>query len=178
MRLAAALALAGGACALVPSAPGVGRRQLMSAAAAAAVAAPPLAARAADEGMSPAQAAARAWELSRRPRPPMALRPRLDLKFAVQLARTSYAVADDMGFVAMDDFQRTFFLNRQAEWQDYRDSLPFGNGVTQVRAVVAVVVDPAYLSLSPRATSPTQRTSTSSRSPSMPRWRRRCDAGS
>jgi hypothetical protein len=50
-----------------------------------------------------------------RPAPPAqaALRERLDRDFAVLLMRTSYAVADDLDFVPMDEFQRDFFLLRQ-----------------------------------------------------------------
>jgi hypothetical protein len=37
----------------------------------------------------------------------------------VLLMRTSYAVVDDLDFVAMDGFQKAFFLFRQAEYLDY-----------------------------------------------------------
>jgi len=45
----------------------------------------------------------------------------LDQKFAVQLMRTSYEVADELDFVAMDEFQKRFYLFRQDEWLSYKD---------------------------------------------------------
>uniref|UniRef100_A0A7S3K3I2 Uncharacterized protein n=1 Tax=Aureoumbra lagunensis TaxID=44058 RepID=A0A7S3K3I2_9STRA len=47
--------------------------------------------------------------------------PRQDLnqKFAVLLMRTSYNVVDDLDFIAMDEFQKDFFLRRQNEWEKY-----------------------------------------------------------
>jgi hypothetical protein len=42
------------------------------------------------------------------------------LQFAVQLMRQSYNVVDDLDFVPMDEFQRTFFLFRQNEWEQYK----------------------------------------------------------
>ena len=48
----------------------------------------------------------------------------MDLPFAVQMMRSSYGVADDLDFVPMDEFQRTFFLFRQDEWEDYRNVHP------------------------------------------------------
>jgi len=41
----------------------------------------------------------------------------------VLLMRTSYAVADELDFVAMDKFQKDFFLFRQAEYLDYLNQL-------------------------------------------------------
>jgi hypothetical protein len=58
-------------------------------------------------------------ELRLRPRPPAIARSRIDQDFAVLLMRTSYSVAEEMRFVAMDQFQRSFFLRRQDEWQPY-----------------------------------------------------------
>ena len=49
---------------------------------------------------------------------------RLDLPFAVQLMRTSYNAVDELNFIAMDDFQKSFFLFRQSEWEEYRDKHP------------------------------------------------------
>jgi hypothetical protein len=51
-------------------------------------------------------------------------RKRMELTFAVQLMRLSYAVVDDLDFVPMDEFQRDFFLFRQDEWEDYRGYHP------------------------------------------------------
>lgn len=48
----------------------------------------------------------------------------MELTFAVQLMRLSYAVVDDLDFVPMDEFQRDFFLFRQDEWEDYRGYHP------------------------------------------------------
>ena len=39
-------------------------------------------------------------------------RKRIEPTFAIQMMRNSYNVVDDMDFVAMDEFQRTFFLFR------------------------------------------------------------------
>ncbi|KAJ1628895.1 hypothetical protein T492DRAFT_1014703 [Pavlovales sp. CCMP2436] len=61
----------------------------------------------------------RLLELTLRPRPPSIARSRIDQDFAVLLMRTSYSVAEEMRFVAMDGFQRSFFLRRQDEWQPY-----------------------------------------------------------
>ena len=47
-------------------------------------------------------------------------RAKMDLQFAVQLMRNSYNTVDFLDFVAMDEFQRTFFLFRQNEWEDYK----------------------------------------------------------
>ena len=48
----------------------------------------------------------------------------IDLPFAVQLMRSSYNTADELDFVPMDEFQKTFFLFRQSEWEDYRKYHP------------------------------------------------------
>ena len=34
--------------------------------------------------------------------------------------RSSYNTADELDFVAMDEFQKDFFLFRQSEWEDYK----------------------------------------------------------
>jgi len=55
-----------------------------------------------------------------RPRPnTKLLRPRLNQDFAVLLMRSSYNALDEMDVVAMDQFQRDFFLVRQAEYETY-----------------------------------------------------------
>mmetsp|Transcript_17541 Transcript_17541/g.37924 ORF Transcript_17541/g.37924 Transcript_17541/m.37924 type:complete len:408 (+) Transcript_17541:18-1241(+) len=84
-----------------------------------ALAAPPLTAEAAD-GFS-----ARV-ERSLRPKPAKVLRPRMNLDFAVLLMRSSYNAVDELDVVAMDQFQRDFFLIRQAEYKPYADSLGAG----------------------------------------------------
>ena len=54
--------------------------------------------RLADESKNPFEFAARRWDYLFRPAPPQSagLRDRLDMKFAVLLMRTSYAVADEV----------------------------------------------------------------------------------
>jgi hypothetical protein len=47
----------------------------------------------------------------------------LNLDFAVLLMRSSYNAVDELNFVPMDQFQRDFFLIRQAEYLPYTDSL-------------------------------------------------------
>lgn len=54
----------------------------------------------------------------------MGLRLQVDKDLAVLLMRSSYAVADELDFIAMDEFQKSFFFVRQAEWEDYRDAYP------------------------------------------------------
>lgn len=48
--------------------------------------------------------------------------------FAVLLMRSSYAVTDELDFVPMNEFQRSQFLFRQGEWDDYRQLLPVQQG--------------------------------------------------
>jgi hypothetical protein len=62
-----------------------------------------------------------------RPKPLKLLRSRLNQDFAVLLMRSSYNELDQLDCVAMDQFQRDFFLIRQAEYQPYVNSL--GPGV-------------------------------------------------
>ncbi|CAB9511485.1 expressed unknown protein [Seminavis robusta] len=64
-----------------------------------------------------------------RPKPPKALRPKLNKDFAVLLMRSSYMALDQLDCVAMDQFQRDFFLIRQAEYQFYVNEL--GPGIVQ-----------------------------------------------
>lgn len=63
-------------------------------------------------------------------------KPRLHLPFAVQLMRSSYNAVDELDFVAMDDFQKQFFLFRQSVWQDYLTQHP--------RIVQGDLSDPYY----------------------------------
>ena len=58
-------------------------------------------------------------ERALRPKPPKALRPQLDQDFAVTLMRSSYNALDAIDCIAMDQFQRDFFLLRQAEYEPY-----------------------------------------------------------
>jgi len=60
--------------------------------------------------------------LERLQRPPHIGIPRklMDSQFAVQLMRSSYNIADELDFVPMDEFQKSFFLFRQSEWEDYK----------------------------------------------------------
>jgi len=53
------------------------------------------------------------------PKPTRLLRPKLSIDFAVSLMRASYNVLDELDCVPMDQFQRDFFLIRQAEYQTY-----------------------------------------------------------
>ncbi len=55
--------------------------------------------------------------------PPKILRPTLNLDFAVLLMRSSYNAVDELDFVAMDQFQKDFFLIRQAEYLSYVNEL-------------------------------------------------------
>ncbi len=87
-----------------------------------ALAAPPLTADVADNLQARAERTFRA-------RPAKVLRPRMNLDFAVLLMRASYNAVDDIDVVAMDQFQRDFFLVRQAEYGAYADSL--GPGAMQ-----------------------------------------------
>ena len=54
------------------------------------------------------------------PEPIQIPRKSLDPEFAVSLLRSGYETADSMNFVAMDQFQREFWLHRRAEWESYR----------------------------------------------------------
>lgn len=66
--------------------------------------------------------ASRAFSRSGRPPHIGVPRRRLELKFAVQLMRSSYNTVDELDFCAMDDFQKKFFLFRQSEWEDYKSN--------------------------------------------------------
>jgi len=73
-----------------------------------------------------------------RPRAPKILRSKIDQNFAVLLMRSSYNALDKIDCVAMDQFQRDFFLIRQAEYQPYVNQL--GPGVVQQ----GMLTDPNY----------------------------------
>ncbi|KAL3923519.1 MAG: hypothetical protein SGILL_001609 [Bacillariaceae sp.] len=64
-----------------------------------------------------------------RPKPPKVLRRKLSQDFAVLLMRSSYSVLDELDCVAMDQFQRDFFLIRSSEYLDYTKAL--GDGMVQ-----------------------------------------------
>jgi len=85
-------------------------------------AAPPLTADVADNFSARAERALR-------PKPPKVLRTRMNLDFAVLLMRSSYNAVDAIDIVPMDQFQRDFFLIRQAEYQYYANAL--GPGAMQ-----------------------------------------------
>ena len=78
------------------------------------------------------------FERKLRPRAPKVLRSNLNQDFAVLLMRSSYNALDQIDCVAMDQFQRDFFLIRQAEYQPYIDQL--GPGVVQQ----GMLTDPYY----------------------------------
>ena len=67
---------------------------------------------------------ASALEKKRRPNHVALPRRRVDLPFAVQLMRASYNAIDWLNCTPMDEFQRSFFLFRQSEWEDYRKYHP------------------------------------------------------
>lgn len=58
-----------------------------------------------------------------RSKPPKILRPKLNQDFAVLLMRSSYNALDELDCVAMDQFQRDFFLIRSSEYEPYTESL-------------------------------------------------------
>lgn len=51
-------------------------------------------------------------------------RRKMQLPFAVQLMRQSYNAIDVLKFVPTEEFQKSFFLFRQSEWDDYRTYYP------------------------------------------------------
>jgi len=71
-------------------------------------------------------------------KPPKVLRTKLEQDFAVLLMRSSYTALDQIDCVPMDQFQRDFFLIRQAEYQPYIELL--GPGVVQQ----GMLTDPYY----------------------------------
>lgn len=54
------------------------------------------------------------------PLPVTVPRRKLEQSFAVLLMRSGYDVADSLDFTAMDTFQKQFWLQRQSEWEGYR----------------------------------------------------------
>jgi hypothetical protein len=62
----------------------------------------------------------------RRAKPPKVLRPKMELDFAVLLMRSAYNTLDELDCIAMDQFQRDFFLIRQAEYETYVQQLGAG----------------------------------------------------
>jgi hypothetical protein len=54
-----------------------------------------------------------------RKKPAQALRPKIELEFAVLLMKSSYDALDALDCVAMDQFQRDFFLLRSTEYEYY-----------------------------------------------------------
>jgi len=62
-------------------------------------------------------------ERNRRSKPTKTLRPNLNMDFAVLLMRSSYNAIDDLDCVPMDQFQKDFFLIRQAEYLPYTNAL-------------------------------------------------------
>mmetsp|Transcript_4513 Transcript_4513/g.5221 ORF Transcript_4513/g.5221 Transcript_4513/m.5221 type:complete len:372 (-) Transcript_4513:36-1151(-) len=73
-----------------------------------------------------------------RKKAPKVLRSKLNQDFAVLLMRSSYNALDKIDCVAMDQFQRDFFLIRQAEYQPYVNQL--GPGIVQQ----GMLTDPNY----------------------------------
>ena len=59
-------------------------------------------------------------------KPPKLLRRKLSMDFAVLLMRSSYNALDEMDCVAMDQFQRDFFLIRAGEYETYTKNLGAG----------------------------------------------------
>ena len=68
-------------------------------------------------------------ERALRLKPPKVLRTRMNLDFAVLLMRSSYNAVDMIDVVPMQQFQKDFFLIRQAEYQYYANAL--GPGAMQ-----------------------------------------------
>lgn len=58
-----------------------------------------------------------------RPKPLKLLRPALSQDFAVLLMRSSYQATDELDIVAMNQFQRDFFIIRSAEYEPYIEAL-------------------------------------------------------
>lgn len=72
------------------------------------------------------------------PQPVGVPRRRLNLPFAVLLLASGYDVADGLDFIAMDAFQRVFWLQRQSEWEPY--TLQYA----PVRITQGDLADPQY----------------------------------
>jgi hypothetical protein len=74
-----------------------------------------------------------------RPKPKKILRPPVNKDFAVLLMRSSYNALDELDCVAMDQFQRDFFILRSAEYLPYVELL--GPGLVRQ----GDLTDPYYL---------------------------------
>ena len=67
-----------------------------------------------------------------KPKIPTVPRQELNRDLAVLLMRSSYNATDDLDFVAMDQFQREFFLRRQNAWEPYvKEANEKGTSVSQ-----------------------------------------------
>jgi len=66
------------------------------------------------------------------PKIPRESRQRLNQDLAVVLMRSSYNATDELDFVAMDKFQKDFFLRRQNKWEDYRNDVKKATGGSSV----------------------------------------------
>lgn len=60
----------------------------------------------------------------------------MELPFAILLMRSSYNAVDELDFVPMTEFQKTFFLFRQSEWQLYKQFHP--------NVIQGILSDPYY----------------------------------
>lgn len=67
-------------------------------------------------------------ELKLRPQPYQGLRLKIEKELAVLLMRSSYEIADELDFVAMNDFQKDFFTFRQVRVGEERVR---GGGMTR-----------------------------------------------
>lgn len=116
----------------------VTRRAIAAAASSLALLAVPTLPAQADLGMLSLPAGSRLQvmlEGNMRPKVRALPRKRLAQDFAVLLMRASYAIADDLDFMPMNDFQKNMFIMRQNEWDVYRTELPVTQGD---------LTDPAY----------------------------------
>ena len=60
----------------------------------------------------------------------------MELPFAILLMRSSYNAVDELDFVPMTEFQKTFFLFRQSEWELYKQFHP--------NVIQGILSDPYY----------------------------------
>ena len=67
-------------------------------------------------------------EYAMRPKVRSLPRRMINQQFAVQCMRTSYRIADELDYVAMDEFQKSQFLFRQTEWDLYRNEVQVQQG--------------------------------------------------
>lgn len=61
-------------------------------------------------------------EVAFRPKPEVLTRQKLNIDFAIMIMRSGYAVADDLDFMPMNEFQKRFYLLREREFEDYSAS--------------------------------------------------------